>query len=108
VLRFPPHYRLAAVLGTGPDEEQTASLFKEFTRMLRNAAFRYKEELTVLGPVPAPIARINDQYRWRLLLRGRDHRLMKNVLDAAFLKFADYPGKSKIQMITDIDPMDLL
>lgn len=108
VLRFPPHYRLMGVLATGKDEEDTAGLFKEFSRMLRNAAFRFQDEVMVLGPVPAPIARINDEYRWRVLLRGRDHRLMRDVLQAALDRFAEYPGKSKIQLITDVDPMDLL
>ena len=28
------------------------------------------EGLTVLGPAPAPIARIRDRYRWQLLLQG--------------------------------------
>jgi primosomal protein N' (replication factor Y) len=108
VLRFPPHFRLISVLGLGKDSKATAELFREFARRLSNAAFRTNGAVTVLGPAPAPLARIEDHYRWRLLLRGREHRIMKDVLKEALRHYSELPGKSKVLLIVDIDPQDLL
>lgn len=108
VLRFPPHHRLFAVLATGAKEDETAALVKDFSGYLKNEALRAEESLVVLGPVPAPITRINDQYRWRVLLRGREHRIMKDTLQRAMERFREHPGKSKVQLIVDVDPLDLL
>ncbi len=108
VLRFPPIYRLVGVLGTGRDPERTADLFKEFGRMARNAAYAAGDAVTVLGPVPAPIARINDQHRWRLLLRGADHKQLKEVLNRALQRFDEVAGKSAIHLTVDVDPHDLM
>lgn len=108
VLRFPPHYKLIAVLGTGKDEADTARLMKEFARIIKRAAMQDSQDLAVLGPVPAPISRIDDRYRWRLLLRSLDHVQMRAVLEKAFSRFEEVPGKSKILLIVDVDPLDLL
>ena len=108
VLRFPPHFRLVSILGSGRSQARTAELFKEFARHARNACFATGGAVTALGPVPAPIPRINDEYRWRLLLRGTDHRDLKRVVARALERFADTPGKSTIQLTIDVDPQDLM
>ena len=108
VLRFPPHFKLIAVLCIGDEEEATRELMAEFTRILRDTAYRHESEVMILGPAPAPITRINDQYRWRVVIRSKNHNLMKSILKVSFQKFATIPGKSKVTLIPDVDPMDLL
>lgn len=108
VLRFPPHYRLIAILGIGKKEEDTADLIKEYTRLLKKHAHRHGDQIQVLGPSPAPLSRINDNYRWRVLLRSKTQSLMREVLSRATADFQDVKGKSTVQIIVDVDPMDLL
>ena len=108
VLRFPPHYRLIAVLGTGKKEEETSDLIKKFTDILKSFAHRYDGKVMVLGPSPAPLSRINDLYRWRVLLRAKEQSLMRKVLAQSMTAFAEVKGKSHVQIIVDVDPMDLL
>lgn len=108
VLRFPPHYRLIAVLGIGKKEQETADLIKEYTRLLKKHAHRYGDDVQVLGPSPAPLSKINDNYRWRVLLRSRKQSLMRETLARASDEFQDVKGKSTVQLIVDVDPMDLL
>lgn len=108
VLRFPPHYRLIGVLAVGPDAESTAEKMKEFANLLRNVAFRARDAVTVLGPVPAAVAKIKDQWRWRLILRGTEPSLMRQILRDALARYRDLPGHSRVQMLVDVDPQDLL
>jgi primosomal protein N' (replication factor Y) len=108
VLRFPPHCRLISVLASGPDQEQTAEQIRELARHVRNAAMRANDAVAVLGPAPAPITKINDRYRWRLFLRGKEPRLMRAVLFDALARHAETPGHTKVHMAIDVDPQDLM
>lgn len=108
VLRFPPHYRLISVLASGKDADRTNRMMKELARQLRDAAFRMQDAVTVLGPAPAPIARIRDEFRYRLLLRGKDHRVMKSVLRHGLDRCRELPGKTAVQFTVDVDPLDLM
>src|SRR5690606_9917721 len=49
VLRFPPHYRLIAVLGTGKKEDDTADRIKAFADLLKKHAYKHDGKVTVLG-----------------------------------------------------------
>ncbi|MCX7718133.1 MAG: primosomal protein N' [Candidatus Sumerlaeaceae bacterium] len=108
VLRFPPFYQLISVLAAGSDAGRTADLMKEFARILRDAAYRDGNAASVLGPAPAPLARLNDQHRWRLLLRGREPVRMRRLIREALDRFDQVKGKSAIQLTVDVDPQDLL
>jgi primosomal protein N' (replication factor Y) len=108
VLRFPPHSRLIAVLGIGKKEEETADMVKEYTRILKKHAMALDDKVQVLGPSPAPLSKINDNYRWRVLLRSKEQSLMRRVLSRAAEEFSEVKGKSHVQLIVDVDPMDLL
>lgn len=108
VLRFPPFRRLASVLATGRDLHQTGEMINEFSRFARDAAFRAGDEVGVLGPSPAVIAKLRDDYRWRVVLRCADHRKIKQVLRAAMEKYKELPHHRQVQLTIDIDPQDLL
>ena len=108
VLRFPPFHELVSVLATGTDAARTSTLMREFARILRSRAFVSGGKMVVLGPAPAPLGKIDDRYRWRLLLRGPDLARMRAALRQALLAFASVPGKSAVQLTIDVDPQDLL
>lgn len=108
VLRFPPHYRLIALLATGKKEDETAELVKTFAALLKKHAHRYDGKVTVLGPAPAPLRKINDSFRWRILLRSTDQASMRQIIANSTADFQDVKGKSQIQLLVDIDPVDLL
>ncbi|GIX44491.1 MAG: primosomal protein N' [Candidatus Hydrogenedentota bacterium] len=108
VLRFPPHQRLIAILGLGKDSERTRELFHEFSRIVENTAHPHSDEVSVLGPTPAPRARLEGQFRWRLLLRSANTSLMRSVLRRALERWEKTPRHSHITLTVDVDPLDLL
>ena len=61
----------------------------------------------VLGPVPAPLARRGNRYRWQLLLqsekRGSLHRLLDHLIPVA----AATELARKVRWSVDVDPVDL-
>jgi primosomal protein N' (replication factor Y) len=69
---YPPFTRLAKLTFRHTNYEhglEEASRMAAELRLLRDSAGRAEPD--VLGPTPAYIARVRGEYRWQLLLRGR-------------------------------------
>ncbi|MGC8841371.1 MAG: replication restart helicase PriA [Candidatus Sumerlaeaceae bacterium] len=108
ILRFPPYHRLVGFLGMGNNPEITEELFKQFIIILKDIAYPLRDRVTVLGPTPAPLQRLEGQYRWRALLRGEAGSKMRQITRQALKEFSKQRGHSRIQIIVDVDPYDLL
>ncbi len=100
-LDYPPYGRLALVRVEGEALEQTHAAAERIAAAMRSNAPR---GIAVLGPAPAPIARLRGRYRWQILLRGRNGKALRQV--AAGAKTV---GRAKDMRLTiDIDPQSLL
>jgi primosomal protein N' (replication factor Y) len=62
------------------------------------------EPVEVLGPAPAPLAKVRGKHRWQLLLRARDHGPLHR-LARALQASHKVPG---VQLALDVDPVALL
>jgi len=101
---MPPFVHHALVWVSGPEAGRGARLAGELAAGLRGAA---APGVRVLGPAEAPIRRINNRYRWMILLAseavGPIHRTLRAVLDA--------PGARhhpRDRIAVDIDPYNVL
>lgn len=97
---WPPYGRLAALLLDGAQEQRV----QQAARMLVQQAPRM-DGLRVLGPAPAPLSRLRNQYRFRILV--------KTPLDFALQKvlrewLARVPMPSGVRLKVDIDPYQFL
>ncbi len=101
---LPPFGRLAALILSGPDARQV----DEVARALARAAPRAQaglEEVTVLGPAPAPPAGLRGRHRRRFLVKApRNFRLQP--LLRHWLAQVKLPNAVRLQV--DIDPYSFL
>ena len=63
------------------------------------------EGLQILGPAPAPIARVKGLYRWHLLAKGASSAALSRFLAIALREFA---GLSGIGTVLDRDPVNMM
>jgi len=79
----------------------------DLCRSLQQKGADSRKGLQVLGPVAAPLSKIKGKYRWQLLIKGQQVRILhsfcKRVLEEA--RGIRTPG---IQLIVDVDPMNML
>lgn len=101
MLEMPPFGRLAALIISGEDE---AAVDQVAARLGRTAP-RAREELTILGPAPAPLAVLRGRFRRRLLLRGPKQLALQPIL-ADWLAQVEIPAAVRVQV--DIDPYSFL
>jgi primosomal protein N' (replication factor Y) len=105
---YPPHVALANVVVSGLDEPAVARAAAEVTEWLRGlAATRGGGEIEVVGPAPAPLARIKQRWRWHLVLRTGDRRLLGRVVRYAARR-APHATRGAVRVVFDRDPVSLL
>jgi len=95
--RYPPYHTLVNLVVSSPD----ADVARETSTRLA-AALRGGE---VLGPSPAPIARLRGRYRWQVLVKEREEMAARAEL-AELLRTLAVPRETKV--VVDVDPVELL
>jgi len=99
---YPPRTGLVRfVIATG-DHARTAELAEKVATWLRRAATeRLEGMLTVLGPAPCPIMRLKGKWRWHVLVKSPEPRVLGRVVRA-------WRRKTHRAVTVDRDPISLL
>ena len=95
--KLPPFCRFISVIISGKKEKQ---VINEAIKVKNQIAKDIKEE--ILGPVNAPIFKLNQKYRCRLLLRSKKNILIQKKLAKTLKKIKIIPG---IKLTVDVDPI---
>ncbi|QQR91441.1 MAG: primosomal protein N' [Myxococcales bacterium] len=100
---YPPFSRLAAIRIDATDEQHARSAADRLAQVARS---RSSDKVQVLGPAPAPIARLRARYRFRVLLRASGRKSLRVVLDAVAQHIGQGLGSARASI--DIDPVSML
>ncbi len=107
-LDYPPAVRLAAIRFDARDPQAVEQYCQAFVTLLRPYV-RDAEGVTLLGPAPAALAKLNNRYRWHLLLKAPTARRLHDVIEDGLnaLKQAAI-ARSGVRLMVDVDPVNLL
>ena len=95
--KLPPFYRFISFIVTGKKENETEI---EALKLKKYLSKHLKQE--ILGPVNAPIFRINKKFRCRLLLRVPKKNIIQKQLNLCMDKIKLNAG---IKLTVDVDPI---
>jgi primosomal protein N' (replication factor Y) len=101
-LAYPPFERFILVTARGRNEEKTLFVLDSLARELARLNLPDTE---ITGPSPAPIARMDERYRFQVFLRTRRITAVTPKLRPLFMGRA-WPDD--IRVTVDVDPVDLL
>ena len=99
-MRYPPAVALVNVVVRGTDPNATTKGAALLVRQVRNQ----KGQFEVLGPAPAPIARLRGQFRMQLFLKGASRREMREAVEAVLTQYPEL----KRRVVVDVDPVTML
>ncbi len=103
---YPPHVGLVNAVVSGTAEPDVAAAAEAIGTWLRGLiARRLDEGIAVVGPAPAPLARLKERWRWHLVLRSRDRVLLGRVMRYAVRRA---PRPAGVRVTFDRDPVSLL
>jgi primosomal protein N' (replication factor Y) len=105
---YPPYARLGRLLIDSPDAERAQEASQWLGAVLQRSLAEYSDIL-ILGPAEAPIARINDRFRWHLLLRSLSSRTLHQCLQAGLAAArSERTAFRNVRLHVDIDPVTFL
>ncbi len=102
-LGYPPFGRLLLLRFEAEDAAHTQQSAERTAERLREHAPR---GVAVLGPAPAPLARLRGRYRWHILLRGKSGAALRKL--AALATERRPPRAEGMRLLVDVDPQNLL
>jgi primosomal protein N' (replication factor Y) len=102
---FPPFTRLVAFLWQGPEEEEVAQAAREGARCLGQAS---GSPAALLGPAPAPLARLRGRYRWQALLRAPSAAQLHGWTARALPAMREAARRRRATLTVNVDPLTLM
>jgi primosomal protein N' (replication factor Y) len=95
---YPPYHTLVNLIVIGPDPDAARDVAAHLAGALGDGT-------EVLGPSPAPLARVRGRYRWQVLVKEIEELAARRAL-AGLLRTLALPRETKV--LVDVDPVDLL
>ena len=94
---FPPALRLVYLGIVGRERRRVEETALRYARRLRDAG-----SAEVLGPAPYPIARVNDEWRYRIALRGPRGSVLRGLVRDRILEAARADRRTRLAV--NVDP----
>ncbi|HKP72833.1 MAG TPA: primosomal protein N' [Pyrinomonadaceae bacterium] len=105
-LSYPPFVSLASLLIHGEDLTRVQTTAAVIRQSLDKA--NTDRACRVLGPAPAPLARLRGEHRFQILLKSRNRTRMRAVLDVALAEAGAAQGCDLHSVNVEIDPVNLM
>jgi primosomal protein N' (replication factor Y) len=102
---YPPFVVLALFLVRNKDAARARSIAQELRNHLNQA--NRDHACRILGPAPAPFARLRGEYRVQLLMKSRSRKQMRAVMDQALKNFEE-AGNDSRSVTLEIDPVSMM
>jgi primosomal protein N' (replication factor Y) len=101
-LRYPPVTAMVNVVVRGPTADDAMRAAGQLARAAGAAAA--SPGLVVLGPAPAPLARLRGEYRAQFFLKGGHRARLREAMRVAL---AAHPALAR-RTAVDVDPVSML
>jgi primosomal protein N' (replication factor Y) len=105
-LGYSPFGRLIAVRVDSNDENASASAASLLASIAMATEHVRSGRVELLGPAPAPIARVRGRYRHRFLLKSPERRAVRAVANAILARVDE--GLDRARAFVDVDPVSML
>ena len=102
---FPPFGRLLILRWRGEDEEGVERAARDSSdRLMRSL----DPSIALLGPSPAPLARLRGAYRWQALLRADASRPLRDAAREAWDDMSQLAQRHDVVFTVNVDPLTMM
>ena len=102
-LRYPPYACFANILVRDEKQEQALRMATQLGYILNPQP----EGVRVMGPAEAPVARLQNEYRYQILLKAAKRSILRAVIQQ-LRAFADKEKWRATALVIDVDPITLM
>ena len=105
MLRYPPFAAMVRLVIRGPGEVVTGQFAAHLTELITAELEEQQADARVLGPAPAPFARLRGKYRFQIQIQGPDGDRIRAAIRKAT---AALQPPDDVQWIVDVDPLNMM
>ena len=104
-LGYPPFASMIRLVFRAPIDKAAHALAEELAKRLHEVGDRMTPPIRILGPAPAPMAKLRGSYRYQIQLQSPDGELLRNTVRQVTtnLKLPD-----DVFWTVDVDPIDMM
>ena len=103
---YPPFVDLCVICFSGKNQERILSAAKDFFNMLRKLASKDYSELPlrVLEPSQTTVIKLNNKYRYKLIIMFRNSRRFQELISRLLVWFEKDKKYSEVSVYVDVNP----
>ncbi len=107
---YPPYCDMCAVLFVSENEVKALNASRDFLAELKTAtAQEYKDvKIIVLGPMPPRLSKVNNKYRYRIIIKCKNNKRFRTMLSGLLISFGKNKKYSDVTISADINPENLI
>jgi len=104
--RYPPFADLFTVTVSGTEEGSVLRAAAAVREKLRQIAEQLPGEPEILGPAPAPVLKVNNRFRYRILLVGKNDKETRGAVSWLLKDFANDRANRGLNIFVDCNTME--
>lgn len=106
---LPPYQYMALLRASSVDRMAGETFLNDVNHDMRSfCSQELDNELTIFGPLIAPLEKRAGRYRWQLILTAPNRRVLNWVLKNSLARIATLSSARKVRWAIDIDPINIL
>ena len=105
-LNYPPFCDIIVIGFTGEDENEIKKVSTYMQQILKSNLEKY--DINVFMPMPAPIDKIQNKYRWRIIAKGKVNNDVNIIINKCLKNIYDNNNIKNTKIMVDINPNNML
>ena len=107
---YPPYCDMCSVVFASENEVKALNASRDFLSELKVAtAEEYKDvKIIVLGPMPPRLSKVNNKYRYRIIIKCKNNKRFRSMLSGLLISFGKNKKYSDVTLYADINPENLI
>jgi primosomal protein N' (replication factor Y) len=106
---YPPFETMFVFTASGLEEDGVLRtclrLRQELTRALDSREYQ-SISYRILGPAPAAVVKVNERYRYRLMLSAQNQKKLRDLIAHLLRQAQQDKGNRGVSVFVDVDPLD--
>jgi primosomal protein N' (replication factor Y) len=107
-LGYPPFTHLISLHVSGKNAKLVQKAAGEWAGRLKVAAADlFPDEVTIMGPIPAPVAQLRGRHRWQLLVKSAQAEAARQTVRQTLEELERNKKRRGLKFDVDVDPMEM-
>ncbi len=110
VMLYPPFSDICVIGFVGTNEYKVHNASRSFVKHLSKLARSNYSDLPmrVLSPTPALISKVNNKYRYKIIIKCRNNLKFRTMISQLLVKFAEKREFSAVTVFADMNPENII